>query len=218
MLGGIIVEAVHFPSLENALLEARLPELPRDEIGWTKVSRAKLKAYKRFVDVFFDNKYKVRPLEFHCLVVDTHKLNDRTFNEGSREVGFNKEIFQICNKFANLYQRKFFHAYLDFRTTNSSTEELRLILNRSRKSKGDEREWPFRRVHFRDSSRVQALQLVDIMLGAIAYHKNGHYSAKDASPAKRELSDHILERAEIEDIRFDTPRAGKFTVWHRKLR
>lgn len=217
VLGGIIVEATLASSLEEELFKARLPDLPARELGWTKVSRTKLEAYKRYVDVFFTNRYRIRPLEFHCLVVNMHKLDDKRFNKGSREVGFNKEIFQICNKFARLYSERYFHAYLDSRTTKSTTEELRFILNRYRSNHGDPRDWPFRRMHFRDSAKVQALQLVDVLLGGIAYRMNGHHLAADASPAKVDLSGHILDCAGIRNVTADTAIRGKFTVWHRRL-
>jgi len=32
-------------------------------------------------------------IQFHSLVVDTSKLRDDLYNEGSRETGFNKEIY-----------------------------------------------------------------------------------------------------------------------------
>ena len=217
VLGGLIIEAVLTSSLEQELFSARLPDLPAGELGWTKVSRTKLDAYRRFVDVFFNNRYRLRPLEFHTLVVDMHRVRDRDFNQGSREVGFNKEIFQLCNKFARLHGERYFYAYLDSRTTKSTTEELRLILNRYRASHGDGRDWPFRRIHFRDSSKLQSLQLVDVLLGALAYQVNGHHEAADASPAKVELSRHVLERAGIVNPMIDTPIRGKFTVWHRRL-
>lgn len=218
VLGGIIIHAPRLQEAEQALAQARLPELPSMELGWTKVSAAKLEAYRRFVDVFFDNPAHVGPFEMHSLVVDTHKLNDKAFNEGSREIGFNKEIYQLCIKFAKTYRRPLFHVYPDSRSTKSRTEDLRLILNRGIKAAGDRRDWPFRRVHFRDSRHWQMLQLVDVLIGALAYRLNGHDQKPDASAAKLELSRHILDRAHIRDVGESTAPRGKLTVWHRRLK
>ncbi len=217
-LGGLIVKSSQRSALERALYEARLPDLPAMEMGWVKVSRAKLDAYLRFVDVFFDRSAEFAPFDYHSLVVDTHKLNHAAHNNGSREVGFNKEVYQLCDKFARLYNLPILHVYPDSRTTNSSTEELRLILNRGRAKKGDPRDWPFRRIHFHQSCDSQMLQLVDILLGATAFHLNGHALKPEASPAKSELSAHILKRAGIVDVMRDTAMQGRFTIWHRKLR
>lgn len=218
VLGGIVLHAPRSDEAERLLQQARLPELPAMELGWVKVSRSKLEAYRRFIDVFFDNPSALEPFEFHSLVVDTHKLNDRAHNEGSRETGFNKEVYQLCQKFGRLHRRRLFHIYPDSRTTKSSTEELRLILNRGARKKGDERDWPYRRVHFRQSHEWQMLQLVDLLIGAMAFRLNRHDQKPDASPAKLELSRHILERGHVRDVTRNTATSGKFTIWHRELR
>lgn len=218
IIGGVIIHAPQAAALEAALAAARLPELPAMELGWVKVSRSKLSAYRRFVDVFFDNVERLAPLDFHSVVVDTHRVNHNLHNQGSREVGFNKEVYQLCDKFGRLYPKSLFHVFPDSRTTNSSPEELRLILNRGRRKKGDLRDWPYRRIHFRHSHEWQSLQLVDLLLGGLAYRVNGHRAVAGASPAKCELSDHILQRAGIRDVMRDTAMRGKFTIWHRQLR
>lgn len=218
VIGGAIIHAPHREALEAALQRARLPELPAMEMGWTKVSKAKLIAYRRFVDVFFDNLERLAPLHFHCIIVNTHHQNHRVYNEGSGEIGFNKEVFQLCNKFAWIYGDKLLHIYPDARSNKTSPNELRFILNRFRANRGDRRDWPFRRVHPQDSSRWQTLQLVDLLIGAVAFRANRHHLRPEASASKCELSTHILRRARITDVLVDTGRTGKFTIWNRKLK
>lgn len=218
VLGSLIIHTEFEAALAAELGDARLPELPNGEMGWTKVSRTKLGAYRRVVDAFFDNAQRHTPYEFHSLAVDMHRIKDGVWNEGSREVGFNKEIFQICAKVARLHPARLIRVYLDSRDTKSSPDELRLILNRYRANKGDRRDWPFRRVHFRNSADCQIMQLVDVLLGGVAYRLNGHHLVAGTSPAKSELSAHILARARIRDVTRDTQMGGKFTLWHRKLR
>jgi hypothetical protein len=197
VLGGVIVSLLESPRLQQLIMKARLPDLPDKEAKWTKVSRAKLAAYKRVVDVLFDNPDLVH---FHALCVDTTRLDHRRFNQGSREIGFNKEIYQLAIKFSRLYGTNLFHVYPDRRETNQKPEELRIILTRGCRKNGDKRDWPFRRCQFRESRKTLALQLVDILIGALAFRKNEHDRAAGASPAKTELSRYILERARITDI------------------
>lgn len=218
-LGALALNNIVVRKLEARLREARLPELPAGEMGWTKVSNAKLEAYKRFVDVFFDSGTAAHPLEFHSLVVDTHNLKDALYNGGSREVGFNKELYQLCMKVARrLYPDRMFHIYPDQRTTKSRPEELRDILNHGLNRSGDDRDWPFRRIHFRNSAESLPMQLADILLGSVTFRLNGHYDAAGASPAKRTLADHIADRSAVRDVARSTAIRGKFTVWHRQLR
>lgn len=217
VIGGIIVPTSRATDLSKQIAAARLPELPMGEMAWTKVSRGKLVAYKRVVSLFFDMT-PTNLIEFHSLVVDTSMIKDFAFNSGSRETGFNKEIYQLLRKFGRLHKRRLFHVYLDKRNTKSKTEDLRTILNRGIAKAGDARDWPYRRVHFRESCDCNILQLVDIMLGALAFRLNGHRDAQGASPAKCELSDYVLSRSRLRDPSRDTAVTGKLTIWHRRLR
>lgn len=218
VLGSVVVAAADAQALNEALAKARIPELPRSELKWTKVSRTKLAAYKRYVDTFFTGVSDFGVLDFHSIVVDMSRINDRLYNQGSRDIGFNKEMYQLLMKVGRLYRSGVFHVYPDRRSTTQSTEDLRRILNRGRAAKGDTRDWPFRRVHFRDSEKEPVLQVVDLFIGAIAFRLNGHDRAPDASPAKLELSNYILERARVADVTRDTFVMGRFTIWHRQLR
>jgi hypothetical protein len=180
---------------------------------WGKISRTKLPAYKRVVDLFFS----ASRADFHSIVVDTARQKHALYNQGSREIGFNKEVYQLGLKFGRLYPM-LFHVYPDYRNTDQSLEELRLILNRGIRKKGDTRDWPYRRVQFRDSRKTPLLQVADIFSGALAFLHNGHHVATNASPAKVELAAYILEKAGVSDPTRDTAIRRRFTIWHRVLR
>ncbi|MFN3349106.1 DUF3800 domain-containing protein [Pseudorhodoplanes sp.] len=218
VLGGLILHKSCTSRFNELIAQARKPELPFGEMKWAKVSRSKLDAYKRVIDFFFDGDRDCKPMEFHSLVVHMPKLKDKVFNKGSREIGFNKDVYQLCMKFARLYRQRLFHVYPDHRNTRSSTEELRSILNFGIRKKGDLRDWPFRRLHFQDSKSQYALQLVDLLIGAVAYRLNRHDMEPGASEPKTFLSQYILHRARIVDVFKDTSIGGKFTIWHRRLR
>lgn len=217
VLGGLTIPASLSPAFNQALWKARQPQLPSGELKWTKVSLFKLPAYQRFADTFFDAEWR-NHVQFHSLVIDTHKQDHRTYNEGSREIGFNKEIYQTIQKFRRLYGGCVFHVYPDYRDTPQSTNELRTIVNRGANKLGDIRPWPIRRLHFADSKATIALQLVDLFIGALAFHNNDRHEAPNASEAKLALAARIFERAGVRNPKNDTSVRGKFTVWHRQLR
>lgn len=217
VIGGIGIPKLLVHDANACLAEARLPQLPHGELKWGKVSNTKLSAYGRAVKAFFDAP-AFKAAHFHCLFVDTFAQNHREHNEGSREIGFNKEIYQLASKFARLYPEHLFHLYPDFRDTDQRPEELRLILNRGRRKKGDKRDWPFRRCHFRDSKQTPILQLVDLLMGAVAWNLNGHCHAVGASEAKTKLARYILGRAGVADCSRGTAMSGKFTIWERQLK
>jgi Protein of unknown function (DUF3800) len=215
VIGCVINMLPEMSRLNMAIAKARLPELPNGEAKWSKVSKQKLAAYKRIVDVLFNN---LEHVNFHSLAVNAALLNHQRFDAGSREIGFNKEIYQLAMKCARLYSDELFHVYPDGRVTSQKPEDLRLILNRGCSKAGDKRDWPFRRCQFRDSKNTLLLQLADIVTGAIAFKLNGHDEKKNASAAKCELSSYILKRAGIADPFKDTAIAAEFTIWHRRLR
>lgn len=216
VIGGVIAATNNIAAINKCIADLRIPELPQGEMKWGKTSAKKLKAYGRLAKGFFDRP-ELSPLHFHSLVVDTHRFDHRAYNQGSREIGFNKEIYQLAAKFARLYPDRLFHLYPDFRDTNQRPEDLRFMLNRGRGKKGDPRDWPFRRCHFRNSKETPLLQLVDIMTGAVAWCVNGHAQLTNASEAKTKLAAYILQRAGVRDCKISTAISGKFTIWHRQL-
>ncbi|AHE52831.1 DUF3800 domain-containing protein [Sphingomonas sanxanigenens] len=217
LLGGVIIPKRQLAAAEARIAEARLPELPFGEMKWGKVSRSKLAAYKRVADAFFDAA-EFKRCHFHSLVVDTALLDHVRYNAGSKEIGFNKEIYQLATKFAKLYPTAIFHLYPDYRNTSQRPDDLRDILNHGRRKDQDSRDWPFRRCQFRDSAKTPLLQLVDILLGSVAFGKNQHFAQPDASPHKLELARHVMRKAGIKHLDRDTARTGKFTIWNRQLR
>ena len=88
VLGAVVIELLNAPKIEGLIAKARLPELPLGEAKWTKVSKAKLPAYKRLVDVLFDN---IKDVHFHSLFVDTTQQDHKKYNQGDSEIGFNNE-------------------------------------------------------------------------------------------------------------------------------
>ena len=124
----------------------------------------------------------------------------------------------LRGKFARLYDPARFHIYPDERKTRHAPDDLRVILNRHVHKSQPQRDWPYRRVQFRNSKNTPVLQLVDILTGALAFELNQHNRAENASPAKCDLCQHILDRADVRDVFRDTAVAGKFTIWHRRLR
>lgn len=218
IIGGLIVPKCQSERLSHLITEVKERHGIGREMKWGRVSQHYLEGYREIVDLFIYQKPPIRPLDFHALAVDTSRRNEVAFNNGSREIGFNKEIYQLAQKFRRLYPDTLFHIYPDFRNSPQANEETRLILNRGASMKGDGRDWPFRRLHMLRSKRTPILQLVDILLGGLAYKMNGHFEAPGASAAKIDLSSHILKYHGIRDPHRDTHMRGKFTIWHRRLR
>ena len=220
-IGGIICPRDYAQGFADAVIAARGSELPvysadgeSQEIKWTKVSRAKLDAYKRVVLCFFQFANKipltVGRLDFHSTVVDATLKTGRI-----NEIGFNAEIRALCLKYARLYKSALFHVYLDERTTSHKLWKERNHLNNLEHKKRPNKNWPYRRMMFRNSRAVQGLQVADVLLGALTFRLNGHYDQPGASPPKIELSDYVMKLARISDPFRDTKHLARYTIWHR---
>jgi hypothetical protein len=143
-----------------------------------------------------------KSLDTHCIAIDTSKKTLKDTGDGNIEIGFSKEFYFLCvptigNRFKKI--KGLFHIYPDRRTTSQSLDEMRSIMNAGARKYANRTDWPYRELKFEDPENKQALQVVDILIGAIAYRLNGHYGKPDASRAKRELCDHVLRWAKITD-------------------
>lgn len=217
LLGGLVVQRDLTFAL-NAMLEMACSyyNISR-EAKWTKVSKRHLPAYRALVDTFFKSPEYITPCHFHVNAIESARQNHSKFNEGNKEIGFNKEIYQLILKFVMLYPDGIYHIHLDYRDTSSGNDELRRILNNGIYRRFDRSDRPVRRVQMRKSHDVLALQLVDILLGGVGYQLNGHIDKDNASQPKSSLSRHITDLARINDIKSDTSKSGKFTLWHRQF-
>jgi hypothetical protein len=114
--------------------------------------------------------------------------------------------------------------YLDYRTSKYELDDLRTVLNNgiSKKlSKGLNAVsiQPFRAVEPRNSKSSEIIQLNDIILGAIGYHKNGYHLLSGSSKAKIELSNYIAQKAGLTGLS-DNTRYGqsRFAIWNFQFR
>jgi Protein of unknown function (DUF3800) len=229
VLGGLCVPLSHSAAFDADIIAHRDGTIPiaRPDgtpriIKWEKANAYNLEAYKRVVDAFFTfpMRHKLplsKSLETHCLAVDTSKKTLKDTGEGDVEIGFAKEFYFLCvPMIGNRLKKALFHLYPDRRTTKQSLSEARKIMNAGARKYGDRRPWPYRELKFQDPEAKQALQVVDILIGAIAFRLNGHYDKPEAKRAKKELSDYVCKWAKIRDPFVNTPFYQKrLTILHR---
>jgi hypothetical protein len=217
VLGGIMIQATdveHVTSLIDAARIARRPMLPKPgELKWKKVTRQKYDAYWRVTDAFF-RLMRLDKVHFHCLIIDTQKL-DRRHHQNDKETGFSKMLYQLLAKFARAYKGNEIQCYLDSRDTKYGAEYLSIVLNRGLAKHYNVKNDPFKFTTFRNSKDCSLLQANDIILGAIAAYRNEHHLKPDASAAKAKLAAYILQQGRIKDLTLNTgPRVKCFAVWN----
>ena len=219
VLGGIIAETHDLPAILNRISETKRTYNLTRELKWTKVSRAYLAHYQAVVNTFFEL-FVEHSIHFHCLIVDTRRVDHALYNQGSAEIGFSKFIYQLLvNKFGRMHREYApFNVYLDSRTTKQSLDELRDILNNGIAKRHDIHSRPYRRLQFRDSKESDLIQITDILIGAIGCRKNEHHLRQGASAAKIMLSDYIAKKAGLASLCDTTPYGSVFSIWNLRLR
>jgi hypothetical protein len=229
--GGIMLPREYSAQFEQDIINARLPKLPATgqdgsarEVKWSEFTSGDLATYKNVVDAFFTfaRHFKTtrHVIRFHCSVVDC-RIKGRRYSGKSGQLPFNREIYFHCLSIGRRYRENLFHVYPDCRQTDMTMGEMQVILGRAFRRE-DSRDWPFRRVRFRHSHESQALQVSDILIGALAYKLNGHYDAPNASAAKRQLCDYIISKGKAGIfVRKGSPQRkdwGNFRIWVRRHR
>ena len=232
LVGGIIVSRNRVDWLENEIISARGQDLPiRRETGeirclkWEKVKNHNYRAYMRVVDHFVTLGGKLpTPLhenfvEFHSVAADLHRRNTAKYSFGDEDVAFSKELSFLCvHRFGRRFYRNLFHVYPDRRSTKITEKLAQDILNFSIVKRGIayKREWPFRRFKFKEPEEYQALQLVDVLIGAIAYRLNKQHERPNANKGKSVASEHIWNRLRLRAPGQNSWSGRPFTLFYRK--
>ena len=120
---------------------------------------------------------------------------------------------------ARRHSNNLFNVYPDERSTDQSMEQMRRILNYGVRREERTRPTAFRHVEFRKSHKSHAIQISDLLIGAVAYRLNGHYNQPGGAD-KKKLCEHILKSGHywefISSRGFREKSWGRFQVWFRR--
>lgn len=208
----MFISAIICPEREVAEINREIRELKHasgimPEMKWVKLSSSKRDAYMNLVEFFF----KKPTMRFRILVVDNKDQYDPMYNE-SYDEWYYKMYFDMLSPIINT--RNEYNIYLDKKDTKTKTRvsKLKKIL---RHKKQDYKGQIIRRIQVIQSHDVEIMQLVDILMGAVAYEQRGLHTVA----VKNEIINLIKERLHLET--FDdssTFREMKFNIFHLQLR
>ena len=217
VIGGIVVPRDFSAQLEEDLDQSKPSRLRgidskgnRREAGWKFVSTGDFEHYKKIVDTCYS--FGARRLvgqigmwQLFCSIIDL-TVPGRSYTAGERgRVRFDRELYFHCLSIARRDKRHLWHVYPDERSTKRPARELGTIMSRGIAKERGYQNWAVRRATFRNSRDVQALQVSDIVIGAIAYYINGHYHKAGANRDKKLLCEHVLKTFKV----WDTLTRGK---------
>ena len=221
VLGSLIVLSHNHPLLSKEFLDWKKAHNfnIESEFKWSKVSRRYLSHYKAIVDWFVEH-LRANHLRFRAHVVDTGRKAYREYGNGDLEKAFYKVYYHLL---INAVKRLAIHEegskvmiLLDDKT-NRYPFRLNVIkkaLNRALK-RDLELDNLIANVEPRRSSGARGeilIQVVDILIGAIAFIRNGWYRRAKASSPKLELVKYIESRANT-SLLYDTNVQSPFNIW-----
>ncbi len=169
------------------------------------------------MDLFLDG-YAARRLDFGCIVFDQTKVDHRRFNQGDKDKGFFKFLYQHYNKhrrsFGDVSTYRCFHGNRD---TAYDLKEMRSILNSAATGSVGFPISPYLMVEFAEVRRTNLLQMTDLLIGCVGHAMNGRGVGRPNAPKTR-LSEHLRREGPADFLTKETelPDRG-FSIWHFEL-
>lgn len=217
VLGGLIIRASLMPVFNEAMSSYRHKFNMTAELKWSKVSKTKLPEYKGFVEYFFALNSTERA-HFHCIIIDNHKVDYRKYHGNDKELGMYKFFYQlILHTFGRHYTTGDPRIVVHFDKSQSRypLADFRDILNNGIAKSYNRPRDTFVSIESRDSKDCEALQINDILLGAVGFHKNGCHLIPGCSQPKCELAKYIADQSGLAHLGNDTQHgARRFRVWN----
>ena len=177
-INDMVIGAVWCPQNKLREINQRIKEIkarngisPSTELKWTKVSPAKVQAYKDVIDYFFDDD----DLHFRAIIIpDKSKLNHAAFHQ-THDEWYYKMYFDI--KDTNSYRKA---QKLKEVCSNSMYDFSQSVIQRLQPVRSDE---------------IQIMQLVDLLIGAVGYQNRVFPNGTTRSQAKIDIIELIKKRS-----------------------
>lgn len=175
------------------------------EIKWTKVSPSKLPVYQDIIDYFFDDD----DLRFRCLIVPNKEVLDHARFNQTHDDWYYKMYFDMLKVIFSPENR--FNIYVDIKDTHSH-QKVKKLHEVCCNSQYDFSARIIKKIQPIRSHEVQLMQVVDILIGAIAYKNRVFPPDHRQSDAKRELIDRISRRSGYSLSQTTLYRENKFNL------
>lgn len=185
LLGAIWCDKETAKTLSNKIKLAKLNHgiSNHREIKWTKVSQAKLEYYKSLIDIFTDNDQ----LKYRAVIVDKTTLDHEIFNQSEDDFYYKMQYYLV----RNIAEKRSgpFRIFIDYKDAYSNRRCIELSRILSNKASFINKNFTTQPVA---SHQVNALQLADLITGAVMYANKPE--AEKKSSAKKDLVDYIEKR------------------------
>ena len=212
-INAMVIGAVWCPQEKLREINQRIKRIkikngisPTTELKWTKISPAKLDVYKEMVDYFFDDD----ALHFRAIIIpDKSKLNHEAFHQ-THDDWYYKMYFDMLKVILSPWGR--YEIYIDIKDTQTfqKAQKLKEVCSNSMY---DFSRSVIKRLQPIRSNEIEIMQLVDILIGAVAYQNRVFSDDFVKSQAKLEVIELIKERSNYSLTRTTLVREEKFNLF-----
>lgn len=219
-IGGITCGTAFVPELFSILsrYQGRMP-YRTDRLEWKCITKHNRPIFEELIDQFFELNAE-HLVDFHALVVDMHEFDHVTYNDGDKEVSFDKMLFQclyaVHKRYAGCSSVRCFHGNRD---SPYPIANLREMLNQKVFSARFGRTFvPYVAVKNLEVKRSLPMQLADLLIGCLGAHWNKRKGYTSGSP-KDIIAQRFKQECPVDDLLRNSPRSHKnFVVWEFKGR
>lgn len=222
----LVVGALTLPRTNHEALSAELVAFKKarclrleGEFKWGKVSKTYSPHYQQLLEWFFQH-LQANHLRFRAHVIDSSSHTYRQYGEGDTEKAFYKVYYHLLlQSIRRLAVEEEVSSLLVLLDDKINRYPFRLPVLKKALNAG----LKFRlgqanlvaNVEPRQSSGPKAeplIQIVDVLIGAVGYVRNGHILKPDASPAKIRMVKFLEELAGT-SFAFNTVAKAPFNLW-----
>lgn len=216
VFGALIAARQSLAGFSEAVKAYRSTHNMTGEMKWTKVSEQKEAEYRAFVDVFFD-RCTSETLHFKCVVFDSHAIDYRGYHDGDKVLGRYKLFYTFL-----------LHTLGDYVQTNAdriqilfdefpakySLRDFRTVLNAGFCKQFGKCGQIITAVEAARSHERDELQMADVLMGAVGFHRNRRHMAADTRLAKIRLAKYVAKKAGLGSLNDKPPRSSRhFGIW-----
>lgn len=186
-----------------------------EECKWSRASRAGyLPFYQELIGYFFQKRW----LAFHCIVVRKQIVDRQRYHNNDWDLARRKHFTMLLTSKMKKALKRFpkrqheFRVYVDPIASRykKADEAIEVITNHTLDHEFGHRS-PVKSVITRDSKETPAIQLCDLLLGAVM--ETWHQKANNST--KQQIRQTIAEHLGWDALAYDTrPTERKFNIWY----
>lgn len=211
--GGIISRTEVIERIDAKIQKIKTDIDMKSEFKWSGFRGGrKTKAYFELIDFFYfliANNH----IHFHAIVANFDSFDHHRKGRGSPEKSVNKLYYQLflhrlCREYGTKNRIRIFP---DHGADSAEIIEFRKVLCRESANRYNTDPNCLKAIQPQPSARHNILQMVDVIIGALA----AEFEARDLNAHKSELRRHVIKQSPTKNLFSNTPRgATKFTIWH----